>query len=240
MKNSGKSSQHGMALLLHGGEITANVAKGSRSRGTAKGAANLLLHFGHAQVTLRLVVGKRNGEIVEQGQDLLGPPKQGIEQILGRALLGLAFRFSQRRSRRRGLSRITGGQDFEIARNPVVTLDGRNRRQLELVPLLAGVVQIEQEVVHLLSPVLLRLLGYSQTIAQQVRPADTVRTVIAIRAGKAVVHASTSKSGPDDTLFVVMLLHEDAHEPADADALATHLDGVFVALRIQIGHTQQV
>src|SRR5579884_179359 len=46
--------------------------------------------------------------------------------------------------------------------------------------------------------------------------------------------------GPDDTLFVVMLLHEDAHEPTDADAVAAHLDGVFVALRIQIGHTQQV
>src|SRR5919199_1651411 len=136
MEDSRKSSQHGVALLVHGGKITTDATKGGGTSGTAKGARDLLLHFGHAKVTLGLVVGKRNAQVVEQGQHLLGTPKQGIEQIFGWALLELAFPFSSSRCRRRGLSRIASRQDFEIASNPVVALDSRNRLQVEQTPLL--------------------------------------------------------------------------------------------------------
>lgn len=52
MKHSTESSQHGMSLLLHGREIAADAAKGRGASRTAKGARNLLLHFGPAQIPL--------------------------------------------------------------------------------------------------------------------------------------------------------------------------------------------
>src|SRR5205823_14963972 len=146
MENSRQSREHGVSLLVHGGKITADAAKSGDPSRTAKGARNLLLHFGPAKVALGLVVGKRNAQIVEQGQHLLGTHKQGIEQILGRTLLGLAFARSCRRGGRWWLSRIARRQDLEIASDPVVALDGRNRAQLEQTKLMAGVMQIEQEV----------------------------------------------------------------------------------------------
>src|SRR5947208_4068368 len=97
MENSRQSREHGVSLLVHGRKITADAAKSGDPSRTAKGARNLLLDFGPAQVPLGLVVGKRNAQIVEQGQHLLGTPKQGIEQILGLALLGPTFAFSRRR-----------------------------------------------------------------------------------------------------------------------------------------------
>lgn len=200
MEDRRQSREHGMHLLVHGGEITANVAKGSRSRGTAKGARDLLLHFGKASVTLSLVVGKGNGEIVEQSQHLLGTREQRIEQILGWALPGLAFPFAGAGCRRRPGSRIAERQNLEIARNPVVTLDGGNRRQVEFTPVVAGLMQIEQEVMPLLGPVLLWLPGDSQTITQQMRLTDAVRTVVPIVAGKAVMHPTAHEGGPDADL----------------------------------------
>ncbi len=57
MKHSTESSQHGMPLLLHGRKIAADAAKGRGASRTAKGARNLLLHFGPAKIPLSLVVG---------------------------------------------------------------------------------------------------------------------------------------------------------------------------------------
>src|SRR5947209_14483629 len=105
MEDSRQSREHGISLLLHGRKITADAAKSGDPSRTAKGARNLLLHFGPAQVPLRLVVRKRNAQIVEQGQHLLCTQKQGIKQILVLALLGLAFPLSRCR-RRWGVSRI--------------------------------------------------------------------------------------------------------------------------------------
>src|SRR5215472_16119676 len=78
MEDSRKSREHGMSLLLHGGKITANAAESGGPSRTAKGASHLLLHFGHPKVALPLVVRKRNAQVVEQGQDLLGSGEQGI------------------------------------------------------------------------------------------------------------------------------------------------------------------
>src|SRR5512135_1753970 len=168
MEDSSKSGEHGMSLLVHRRKITADAAKSGGPSGTPKGARNLLLHFRPAKVPLSLVVGKRNPQIVEPRQHLLGPPKQRIEQILGLALLAPAF---ARSCGRRGwwrLSGIASGQNLEIARDPVVALDGGNRSQVEQTPLVAGIMQIEQEVLHLGGPLLLLLLGDARTIALEV------------------------------------------------------------------------
>src|SRR6266705_1209925 len=97
------------------------------------------------------------------------------------ALLCLsAFARSYGRHRGWRLSGIARRQNLEIARDPFVTLDGGNRAQMEQTPLLAGVMQIEQVVVHLGGPLLLLLLGDSRTIAHEVGSTDAVRTIIGI------------------------------------------------------------
>src|SRR5437868_4841423 len=114
MENSRQSRQHGVSLLVHRRQITADAAKSRDPSRTPKGARNLLLHFRQAKVALSLVVRKRNPQVVEQSQHLLGTLKQRIQQILGLALLAAAFAGSCGR-RRWGLSGIASRQNLEIA-----------------------------------------------------------------------------------------------------------------------------
>jgi len=157
MEDSRQSREHGVSLLLHRRKITANTAKSGGASRTAKGARNLLLHFRPAKIPLSLIVGKRNAQVVEQSQDLLSTRHERIQQILGLALLGSAFA----RSGGRGgwwLSSIARRQNLKTASDPVVALAGGNSGQVEQTPLLAGVLQVAQEVVHLGGPLLLLLL----------------------------------------------------------------------------------
>src|SRR5712692_5016363 len=200
MEDSSQSRQHRMSLLLHRRKITADAAKSSNPSRTAKGASNLLLNFCPAKVPLGLVVRKRNPQVVEQSQHLICTPKQRIQQILGLALLTPAF---VRSCRRRGWGRLSGiasSQNLEIASDPVVALDGGDSGQVEETPLVARVMQIEQEVLHLGGPLLMLLLGDSRTIAHEVRSAAAVSTVIRIIACKSVVHAAPCKARPDADL----------------------------------------
>src|SRR5712692_9190869 len=182
MEDSSQSRQQGVSLLVHRRKIAANAAKSGDPSRTAKGARNLLLHFGPAKVALRLVVRKRNPQVVEQCQHLLCTPKQRIQQIFGLALLAPTCARSCRRGGWWRLSGIASSQNLEIARDPVVALNGGNSGQVEQTPLLACVMQIEQEVLHLGGPLLMLLLGDSRTIAHEMCSTDTVRTVIGIIA----------------------------------------------------------
>src|SRR5450755_504166 len=196
MKDSSKRGQHGMTLLLHGRKITADMAKSGGPNRTAKGARNLLLNFGHPKVSFGEIVAKRKPQVIEQSQHLIGTQEQRIQQILGLALLAPAFALVSRRGARWGLSSIASSQDLKIAGDPVVTLDALNRGTWEQTPLLTGLMQIKQEVLHLSGPLLMLLLSDCHTIAQQVRPTDAVSAVIAIIARKSVVHASPAKARP--------------------------------------------
>src|SRR5712692_7692720 len=200
MEDSSQSREHRMSLLLHRRKITADTAKSGDPSRTPKGARNLLLHFRQAKVPLGLVVGKRNPQVVEQSQHLICTPKQGIQQILGLALLAPALARSCGRGGWWRLSGIASRQNLEIASDPFITLDGGNRGQVEQAPLLAGVMQIEQEVLHLHGPLLLLLLGDSRTISHEVGSTDAVSTVIGIIAHQSIVHASPYKARPDADL----------------------------------------
>src|SRR5690348_3746454 len=124
MEDSRKSRQHGMPLLLHSRKITADAAKSGDPSRTAKGTRNLLLNFCPAKVPLGLVVRKRNAQVVEQRQYLLGTPKQRIQKIHGLALLAPAFPLCRGRRGLRRLSGIASRQNLEIASDPFVALDG--------------------------------------------------------------------------------------------------------------------
>ena len=56
-KDRRQSGQHGMTLLAHRGQITANATKSGCSSFAAEGACDLLLHFDHAQIAFGLIVG---------------------------------------------------------------------------------------------------------------------------------------------------------------------------------------
>src|SRR5712691_1660833 len=200
MEDSRQSREHGMSLLVHRRKITADTAKSGDASRTAQGARNLLLHFRPAQIPLGLVVGKRNPQVVEQSQHLISTLKQRIQQILGLALLGPAFPFSRGRREWGWLSGIARRQNLKIARDPVVALDGGNSGYVEQTPLLTGVLQIEQEVPHLPSPLLMLLLGDCCTIAQKVGSTEAVSALIAIIARQSIVHPSSGKARPDADL----------------------------------------
>src|SRR6266851_2375798 len=200
MEDSSKSRQHGMPLLLHRRKITADAAKSGDPSRTAKGARNLLLNFCPAKVPLGLIVRKRNPQVVEQRQHLLGTQEQRIQQIHGLALLAPAFALSCGRRGWRRLSGIASSQNLEIASDPVIALDGGNRGPLEETPLLARIMQIEQEVLHLGGPLLMLLFGDSRTISHEVGSTDAVSALIGIIARQSVVHASPGKARPDADL----------------------------------------
>src|SRR6266487_3743956 len=200
MEDSRQSREHGVSLLLHRGKITTDVAKSAGPRRTAKGPRNLLLHFGPPQITLGLVVGKRNPQIVKQSEYLISTQEQGIQQILGLALPGATFARSGGRGGWWRLSSIASRQNLEIAGDPVVALDGGNSRQVTQTPLLAPIMQIEQKVLHLGGPLLLLLLSDSCTIAHQMSATDAVSAPIGIIARQSVVHPSPDKARPDANL----------------------------------------
>src|SRR5216684_1177605 len=247
MKDSSKSREHGVSLLVHRRKITADAAKSSGPRRTPKGARNLLLNFRQAKVPFGLVVRKRNPQVVEQSQHLLCTQEQRIQQILGLALLAPAFARSCGRRGWGRLSSIASSQNLEIARDPVVALDGGHSGQVEETPLLACFMQIEQEVLHLGGPLLMLLLGDSRTIAHEMCSTDTVRTVIGIIAGQSVVHAAPCKARPDADLVHGLPASRPMPSQMRQEACAVHMqpmqhpihaDACLISMLELAGHEQ--
>ena|SRR2546421_10314990 len=87
MEDSRESRKHGMPLLLHRRKITADAAKHGDAHRTAKGARNLLLHFGQANILLRLIIIIRYHETMQEGQHRLLISVQAIKQIARRIIL---------------------------------------------------------------------------------------------------------------------------------------------------------
>ena len=119
MEDSRQSREHGVSLLVHRRKITADAAKSGDPSHTTKGARNLLLHFRPAKVPLGLVVRKRNAQVVEQSQHLLGAPEQRIQQILGLTLLAPTLVRSCGRGGWRRLSRIASRQNLARSARPI-------------------------------------------------------------------------------------------------------------------------
>jgi hypothetical protein len=76
----------------------------------------------------------------------------------------------------------------------------RQSQPLEETPLLACLLQIEQDVLHLGRLRLMLLLGDTRTLAHEVCSTDAVRTVRGITACQSVVHASPDNAWPDADL----------------------------------------
>ncbi len=86
-KDSSQGSEHGMTLCAHRGKIAAHTTKGGYPHCAAYGSRNLLLNLCHAQIPLRLIVGKRQGEVVQKRQHLICPSRAGSSR---RFLAGFA------------------------------------------------------------------------------------------------------------------------------------------------------
>ena len=72
-----------MALFGHGGEVPPDAAEGNRTRLRAEGPRDVLLHFNHAQILFRTIIGERHSEIVQEEQEGVSIPKKPIQEILG-------------------------------------------------------------------------------------------------------------------------------------------------------------
>src|SRR5260370_33565308 len=134
MEDSSKSREHGMSLLVHRRKVTADAAKSGDPRSTPKGARNLLLHFCPAKVPLGLVVRKRDPQVVEQSQHLIGTRHERVQKILGLALLAPAFPLSRGRGGGGGVGGIATRQNLEIGSDPFGAPHGGAHAQREQTP----------------------------------------------------------------------------------------------------------
>jgi len=118
---------------------------------------------------------------------------------------------------------------------------------VEQTKLVTGVMQIEQEVLHLHRPLLMVLLSDSRTIAPEMGSTDAVRTAIAIIAHQSIVHASPVKARPDAD-FVHGLptsrgMPRQMGQRAGAVHMqpmqhAIHADARFISMLQRAGHDQ--
>jgi hypothetical protein len=174
-KNSRHGSQQRATLFAHGGKITANGAKGRRSPRAAKGARNFLLDLDHPQIALGEVVGKRNREIIQEREDLLGSFEQGIQEIFRVALFWSSQFFGQGRSTwLAGCKALL--KHLKIPQDQGISLGFGNRFGSGETPLMSRVEHAQEQVVHGLRPGVIFLLGDAQTISQQMRSAEAVLT----------------------------------------------------------------
>ena len=78
--------QNPKAVLTHGGDVTADLAKDlSPFIGTER-ARHFLFEFDHAQVPFSLIIIKRHLKIVHKGQNSGFVAVQTVKEIFGRAL----------------------------------------------------------------------------------------------------------------------------------------------------------
>jgi hypothetical protein len=96
IEDGSKSLKHRMTLLALSQKVGANTTEASSPLLGSESARNLLLDFGHTQVSLGLIVSKWPRKVIHESEDLLSTRKVGIEQILGRSLFGWPPPFGHR------------------------------------------------------------------------------------------------------------------------------------------------
>jgi hypothetical protein len=176
-KDSYQCSKHSMPLLAHGGAVTTNAAKGSCPLLAAKGARNLLLHFAHPQITLRLMVGAGHPQIFYKRQHVLGSPQQVIQHVLGRTLLASSPSLWQVWWGWGCLGGKADCEHLEIAGLPLHPLFCWHTPGSSLPPLPCRRLLTSQQIFHLKSPRLVFLFFDRGQIPYQMRPApDSGRT----------------------------------------------------------------
>src|SRR5215471_16911092 len=96
IEDGNKSLKHRMTLLAHSREVGANTTEGGGPFLGSERARNLLLDFGHTQISLGLIVRKWPRKVIHESEDLLSTLQEGIEQILGGSLFGWPLPFGHR------------------------------------------------------------------------------------------------------------------------------------------------
>src|SRR5690348_9001097 len=79
-------------LFAQSRKVTANAAEHGNALLRAEAAGDLLLHFDHAQISLRLVVVKWDRKVVQEAQHGPLSLRESIQQITGRILFGSSRR----------------------------------------------------------------------------------------------------------------------------------------------------
>src|SRR5258708_27502788 len=133
-EGSGKSGKNGMTrkgvierrqqfdpLLAQSRKVTADAAEHGHSLFGAETPGDLLLDFDHAQISLRLVVVKRDRKIEQEAQHGPLAPRKSIQQIASRTLFGsprcALGRFRLARCSWRGIGLVAFSHEGFIATN---------------------------------------------------------------------------------------------------------------------------
>src|SRR6266705_4284288 len=186
------------SLLVQSGKVAADTAKGSSAIFTAEGARNLLLNFDHAKIPLGLIVGKRDGEVIQESQHLMSPMQQRIQQILG-FRLSLWAPLASRSGLGRRLSSICDGQDAEIASYPSITNLLWDTAGSKISPVPRHAIHRNQDPVHRPCPLLFELLKDPRQISQEMGSTNALFTVIVVITTESVSHEASliERQNPD-------------------------------------------
>lgn len=86
-----QGGKQGHAFLTERGEMTADTGEGVGTQLAAERTGDLLLHLDHAHVALVLAIVEGDGDVLYEGEDIIGA-LQPVEQVRGLALLAPAAR----------------------------------------------------------------------------------------------------------------------------------------------------
>jgi len=164
---------------------------------TAKGPRDLLLDFDHPEIPFRQIVGKGQGEDIEDNQHIFGSHKKSIEQIFGGVLFVATRLFRQTG---RGLEVMSGKtlrQDLEILSQKIITHRLGQGGCALLPPLFGRMIHQPEQLKHLLTPELVFLLSHKEAITEHMRSTQAMSAGKLIRAGPAVMHCPASEVRPD-------------------------------------------
>src|SRR5258708_37125304 len=153
-EGSGKSGKNGMTrkgvierrqqfdpLLAQSRKVTADAAEHGHSLFGAETPGDLLLHFDHPKISLRLVIVKWDRKIVQEPEHGPLAPRESIQQIASRTLFGSPrcalgrFRLARCSWRGIGLGGISpGGSHNDEASGPAAAHPVRAASTLWLAP----------------------------------------------------------------------------------------------------------
>ena len=188
-----------LAVFASGGDVGTDGTEGVSAVLRAEGAGDFLFEFDHAHIALCLVVVERDSEIVHESEYLWLVSLEAVQEILGLGLLGFAL---GGRGWRRG--RINGkalGKDVFVARlegSEGVGIQAGSWSVGVLDSVLDSLLDVEQQGLHVVSPLLSIFFMGQPEFAQVMTVAEGMVTLLVDEIGSPVVmHGCAVEMGQD-------------------------------------------
>src|SRR6266536_5455833 len=171
-----QSRQQRQALFAQRGHIAANAAKGLGSSHAAEAPRDLLLHFDHAQISLRQIVIKIHTQILQEGQHRLLVCAQAIKQVARSTLF--ASPPSTRRPNGMRMKPISFSEQVQEAGLPIGDFQRIKPRFSLFTGLVGGLLHIQEQLLEVCGPPQCLFFCQKDQLAQQMHDAGSMLTIV--------------------------------------------------------------